>query len=689
MDDYDYNYNESNIKLRNQLLTIGVITILILTGVYVLYPETKGDSSPIFKLYRNNKNIITNSYFIELDNAETDPWQFEAAVVLVPAIMGEKILGGKKYQPLIFSTTPDRPGNVNKYKDLNPTIKISGYGADSNEASMNIAEEFWTKINTIVLVSDYRSALVVSPLATKLNLPIIIDGPKTKYFINDNNIKSAITLGSVRNYNDIGIKRLNNDEELWQFYFDEVIEPNNEKCEYIVVVNPFDINYNNPKLFLPGLSLVGSVLATGHNGIILAKNYMTNISWSRQLGYGLGDAGSGERGADKDTITEDEELELLASNNKYAILLDNDINEVADFLKQREHDPKYLALVGGPAALPMMYVKSPVWYEDVDQEEKGEEYIATDLYYGDLDVKLGTQGVLENNYDYKDEELYEQEFAVGRIVGTNLCDASTLVARSLTYWDYEYIDDGNELIDWKRRAVIVTSLMTGDSDNLAAKHQQEVLLESFIIAEQYNPDRIAATENVQGLDVKSQMENVNAIIFDGHGYPDGWYHMWTTTGDEDANWDRIGAEDIYDLTIHAVPVFGACCLSSALDWPVVGGGGSSEKEMTPENCMSLAFIHAGAICYIGATEESWGAFFGGLVDENPDAWGLGDFDLPTMLWEYILDGYPIGLALNKAKEKFLTKVWTDTESKPFAHLCMLETVLYGDPAAQNGNPGLI
>ena len=143
------------------------------------------------------------------------------------------------------------------------------------------------------------------------------------------------------------------------------------------------------------------------------------------------------------------------------------------------------------------------------------------------------------------------------------------------------------------------------------------------------------------------------------------------------------------MNLHAVPVFGACCLSSALDWPMVGGGGSHEKEMTPENCMSLAFIHAGAICYIGATEESWGSFFGGLLDENPDAWGLGDFDLPTMFWERLLHGDKIGPALNSAKEKFLETIWTDVESRPFAHLCMLETALYGDPAAVNENPGVI
>jgi hypothetical protein len=213
--------------------------------------------------------------------------------------------------------------------------------------------------------------------------------------------------------------------------------------------------------------------------------------------------------------------------------------------------------------------------------------------------------------------------------------------------------------------------------------------ENWMVAEAYDPNTIATFNDVNGLDVKDQMGKVNGIIYDGHGYPDGWYHMWTSTGDEDADWYVIGASDINKLTLHAIPVFGACCLSSALDWPMVGAGGSGEKEMTVEESMALSFIHAGAMCYIGATEESWGSFFGGLLDGTPDAWGFGDFDLPTMFWDALLKGERIGPALNTARLQFLDVIWTDPESKPFARLTMLETVLYGDPAAENGHPGLL
>ncbi|WP_455392243.1 C25 family cysteine peptidase [[Eubacterium] cellulosolvens] len=675
--------------LRNQLLTFAVIVILLLTGVYIIYPETSSETTVPFVMHSNTKQLISNNYFVELDveGDDAEPWQYAAAVAFVPMVMGEKVLGGDELRSLVFSTTPAKPRSLIKYPNLE-SIKLSDLGDSANDVSIAIATEYWTNIKTVIIVSDYENALLVAPLAKLLDFPIIIDGKHTSSFIKDQDVESAITVGRVKGYDEIGIKHLSTREALWKFYL-EKIDQNGEKCEYIVVTNPEDINHNDPRLYIPGLSLASSVLASGRNALVVTADYTVDIESLRKIGFGLGDAGSGERGNIEDNITDNEEEELQREINRRAVRVDNDIDAASDFLLMHEHTPHYVALVGGPAAVPMMYIKSPIWYEDVDQEEKGEEYVATDMFYGDQDIDLGDDNDQVMNYYYSHDDIYEQELAVGRIVAQDIGDASALVARSLGYWNFEFEDPSILEIDhWTKRSLIVTSLMTGDSDNMAANHQQEKFLENRMYAEEYSPDRIAATNNVNGLDVKDQMEKVNGIIFDGHGYPDGWYHMWTTSGDEDADWDRIGAEDINELTLHAVPVFGACCLSSALDWPSVGTGGSHEKEMTPENCMSLAFIKAGAMCYIGATEESWGAFFGGLIDEDPDAWGYGDFDLPTMFWHYLLNNnLEIGVALNKAKEEFLDEIWTDQASKPFAHLCMLETVLYGDPAAQNGHPG--
>ena len=57
--------------------------------------------------------------------------------------------------------------------------------------------------------------------------------------------------------------------------------------------------------------------------------------------------------------------------------------------------------------------------------------------------------------------------------------------------------------------------------------------------------------------------------------------------------------------------------------------------------------------------------------------------MPTMFWSRILeDGDSIGWALANAKEQFYSLEWTDANSKPFARVCILETALYGEPAAQ-------
>jgi len=461
--------------------------------------------------------------------------------------------------------------------------------------------------------------------------------------------------------------RLKTQEEVWSLLLSLA------KPDYIVAVNPCDLNVG----FMPAISLAGAMLASERGGITLVGNYTVNYTSMCLLGYGTGDAGSGERGGDPDALTDEQEMRLLLDIDTQAVRLDNDIDAIVSFLGERGAAAQYLALAGSPAAVPMLYLKSPIWYENVQQEEKGEEYLATDFYYGDLDINLSI-GDVEENFHEVEDALYTQELAVGRIVGPTLIDASALVVRSLAYQEYEYKPG-----PWEKKAEIVTSLMCGDSDNLAAKHQQIVFLSNGIVADQEHPAELwkFIVLDSAGRDAVHKMQDVAALIYDGHGYPDGWYWTWASTHDNENNWDRIGSEDIWELNMHAIPVFGACCLSSALDWPIVWNGSNNEQVTKPETFISQAFIHAGALAYIGATEESWGAFFGGLMDGNWDAWGLGDFDMPTMFWEHIFAGESIGTALNHAREDFYLKEWTDEASRPFARLCVMETVLYGEPAA--------
>ncbi|MCK5559331.1 MAG: cell wall-binding repeat-containing protein [Thermoplasmata archaeon] len=678
--------------VNKQLLALFVITIIILAGIVIYFNQPDEKSNPKFKLYTNDKLTTLGTIFVQFE--EDNLHELKASVAYAPVATGDRVQGQSEFQPIFYSTHDRLARPVQGYMSAQTEeIELEELGDDENQISIAIAKKYWSEINTIILVTEYEDALVAAPLASELNAPIIYDGAGTQQFLNSFNIKSAIVMGdNVRHYYDIGLHKLSTHEDIWGYYI-EILEGRQEECEYIVVTNPNDINFDDTRYFIPGLSIVSGILSSERNALVVTGDYTVNLTWIQSLGYGTAEAGAGERGGDDDETTDDDELELLELVDTQAIAVDRDIDYAVEYLSKHGFNAKYLAIVGGPSAVPMLYLKSPVWYEEVDQEERGEEYLATDTYYGDLDIKLIASNIsegIEANFDYKNSGLYTQELAVGRIIAPDILDASALVTRTIGYWDYEY--ERERVFDrdshWSRRTVIMNSLMCGNSDNMAAQHQKAIFTANMMLTEEYTPDRTAATTDVWVLDVKKQMEKVNAVVYDGHGYPDGWYYMWTSTHDNKEDWDRLGAEDVMELNLHPMPVFGACCLSSALDWPKVWDGAENENAMAPEKIIALAFIHAGAIGYIGATEESWGSFVGGLADGEPDSWGYGDFDMPTMFWTHLLgEDITVGMALNKAKADFYDEEWQGESSRPFARLCIMETVLYGDPAALPCHPG--
>ncbi|MCG2827513.1 MAG: C25 family cysteine peptidase, partial [Thermoplasmatales archaeon] len=410
-------------------------------------------------------------------------------------------------------------------------------------------------------------------------------------------------------------------------------------------------------------------------------DYTIEQSWTMQLGYGTGDAGSGERGEDPiDTLTDDAEIVLQKNINNKAIKIDNDIDYAADFLKNHEMNPQYIALVGGPVSLPMLYIKNPIWYEN-PQEEKGEEYLATDSYYSDLDITFdksknvkgeyicyGEPGEYNgSNYEYANPELYTPELAVGRIVASNVLDGSALVVRSLDY------DETPEYHS------ILTSRMCGDASANCAEHQRvEAFLPNGILSTRlqwFPPSTLGFwapkdTFSSHTAGDPALMTKANFIIYNGHGFPDGWYYYWAHAHDYDNTGDTIRTEDVRTLEMKPSIVFSASCLCSALDWPTIWAGATDERPGEPDTFFSLGLIHAGALAHIGSTEESWGAFFGGEFN------GYGDFELATTYFDELLSNdLSIGMAHSTAKQKY----YSDYNSV-FDKTCFLENVLYGEPA---------
>gem|GEM_PF-1264866 len=666
------NYSKTN---RTKVSFAILATIILVSCMFFFFNGNMNEEKDkgIFKLsYDSKKKSGSNPAVVNFD--PTQKWQGESAICFTPAFAqgsdGKKIEFGTKsrYRPVFFDSGNEVPSGLDKYEGKT-NFAVAEYGSNPTEVSIAIAQKFWEKIEVVVVVPNYENATFAVPLASYLNAPLIYDyegrhANEVREFINKNKIKNVISVGKNNIY---GVAKmfLKTQKDVWDYYLS--VLRGGDKCEYIVVTNPTDIDFSNKSRLVPGLSLVSSTLSSERLGIVITCDYSVPIEYNFALGYGTGDAGSGERGEDPDWLPEEEEIALQNYINARAAKVDNAIDDAFEFLTKKGYQAKYVCIVGDTESVPMMYVKSPIWYEgSTDSSESGEEYVASDMYYGDLDIKLNESMTFENseNYYQREDALYTCELAIGRLVARNTLDASALVARSLGYWKYEYKPDDLAY----RFALIVRSWAVGMGRLIPPAHQTAVFAENGMLAYWLLGAKA-------GLQAPSQMPTTNAVMYDGHGYPDGWYVTWASTDDPDANLDRIGTEDVESLDLHAMTVFGACCLSSALDWPVCWNGSAKELKMDADKFFSLGVLHAGAMGYIGATEESWGDF----------ARGTGDFSFCTTFWEDFLGkGIPQGEALRLARERFYFEQYYNE----YGRVCVLETVLYGDPAGISYHPGM-
>lgn len=664
------------IPIHQKIIAVAVIVVLILGSFIVLKgdDDKKEKIEAPFNIKLVGNNTIDKPVLVRIENGKYGQYPAAlnfATLTIDPQNKGDII-------PLYYDTgSSEIPWAVQKIFDSHEKIDVnmSEYGENAHEVSLKLAVDYFGSSESFILVPDYENALKSVSLGALLQIPIIVDGIYTQDFIDKNDFSNVIIINCKNNseksdFNGINEIILSTDEELWSYILE-----NGGGSDYIIATNPNDINPNCEYL-INSLSLTSGILAAYYQSIVVTGDWSVNYTWTQQLGYGTGDAGSGERGGDEDTLPQEEELELQLSINEKAILLDNEIDNVSNFLKNNGIKPKHLALVGDIAAVPMFYILSPVWYENVDQDEKGEEYTATDSYFNDLEIIFnlesnmanGSESYIENNYYQMDERLYTQELAVGRIVARDLLDASSLIQRSIGYWKYEY-QSGWEAYS---HASIITGHVVGNCEWLSPSKDWSVFIQNDIVASFHDGVEAGSLST-------TFMENSVAVCYDGHGYPDGWYPTWASTHDNSANADRVGTEDVEWREFPAQIVTGAACLSSGLDWTYVWANSNNKWEMDENKYFSLGIIHAGSMGYIGSTEESWGDF----------VLGGGAFDLTNLFWKHFLgDDLTAAWGLVEGKEEFYQTVWTSESERPFARVCFLEFVLYGDPAGLPYHPGV-
>ena len=513
---------------------------------------------------------------------------------------------------------------------------------------------------------------------------------------------------------------------------------------------------------MENLSSLAPYVAAYHKGIVFAN---TSFAFA-------GTKGMSQPGDNPEIIDECNQhvlnihkklLELLSkiadipSHNKYYLW------------KHYKENPIYIAILGDTTMIPMFYYKNP------DSGYILGWGVPGDFIYGDIDINMAD---LENDtYTY----YPFQENAVGRITGYDAEDASALIARTFFY---NYL-----LGEWKKNATIQTgaglefqwipilttiaNLLLGTNEptkwpsgesyfinlrlcndlekagfNVKRTHLLASQREGFENLKKYGRRfflfprfyEMISGDNVKGGKYQEESNIIFAfnhgfyylyesgdILLDARGFPpfttlSRFYPMGSglsTKGSYDVR-------NVYSMELNPSVVFIESCIVGRTD------------GLIPENCLSQAYIHAGANAFIAASRVTAdpGYLEPGLIFEGFGIYGFINATLNLKLHnkypdphfgaviaeDFILDliqnDSTVGMALRNAKNKYLPKdanstfLWTPPlistgckiiDDYIYSNLysnprfeygkylvkkyhCLHEFNLYGDPAFNPWNP---
>lgn len=329
-----------------------------------------------------------------------------------------------------------------------------------------------------------------------------------------------------------------------QEYFLNILAERGDYCDYIVVANTYDIEIEHKDNRFPQdcMSMSAASLAAFRKALI--------------------------------AVVEFEPDDAKWNNTEQVEEVKDAIVKARILVLTHGMVPHYICLVGDPKMIPMKY------YTGCGTGEWAEEAVPTDNYYADFDGNPFTQ-----------------EMSIGRIVGRDVGDASALVARSAGYQRMVELEKakgglaGTDINTWIKNAyflegtLLIELFSTGDVVAV-----NKMLTEGGFITK-FRHSAVGALSS-QNMDIYDN----NYIIYYGHGGDDGWYYFGIGGGDA----VRVGPEDLEGKIIPPGNGIAGSCLTSALD-------DMSEYAKSPiDKRISLAFLRAGAVSYVGGTRVTWG-----------------------------------------------------------------------------------
>ena len=600
--------------------------------------------------------------------------------------------------------------NANEFIIIGKHIELSNENEFTGNAiniSFEIAKFYYEKSNKILLLpyNDYNLSLIATPISCYLDIPIILyknNSKEIKNICNLLKIKEIISIGNI----SIGKNetRLKNESQIYNFI--ESIE----KLDYIAVANPNDVinpyikneskielegNIMNLKLILFSIefNLVGNdekiFYINVPNGINYIEIYV-NVSRNDSLPYIIFSTLYDENGkmvTYSNSLAYDfqkcymQALSINHSGNyklkikiyhgiksgyfiqrgisfvntkfKAAIKIKRllhphfpllHISKLAPFLacshngivfmtknEITSNEYKKIAMAGGAwnNAYLQSYVNEIVNKTVIEIKKFNKKINARWLaIVGDTNMIPMYYYASQNNDSFvglgiPSDNPYFLNFsiAVGRIVAFDDIDVSLLISRSIFY---NKISHGS----WMDKFTFIFGEGFGETGGIF--HQ---IPYSKIVGKKFKTKIYGDFRNSRQMLEKMDAFNASYIEYEGHG---DWFWMFANIYTN--YYDNVDSSHLKHYNLNPSIILTAACLMARIDGVPLN-----------EN-IGLAFIHAGAVTFIGATRETWKEAELEIIENN-----------------LIKNDTSIGEALRIAKihDKMPTKV---------------ARVLYGDPA---------
>lgn len=630
-------------KRSNKIIAISVCSLLIISGFYIGFSisnETEQVDhqsqvpSDIWE-YQNQKTQPSTALVVSFRQKN---WQALSAACITPAFIDRN-----SATPVFFND-----GSETRVIDIpHNEISIDELGNDAETVTENIANKYWSKSEIAIVANDYEHVLWSIPIASYLTAPILVDPTQTT--LQDLGVECLITIGDDKSDLDIPtIINLDSKENVWRFQLD-LYNTKDQKCNYIVLANPEDANSApSPDIKWRFLSLASAPLAAYRNALVQTGDYTANRTAIDKIAQGM----------KQDDVTYNQ-------LKPYFERVKQDTYNAEKFLLDYNHNPEFLAIVGGSYAIPDyifdFHISYLYWSAKVD-------YVFSTSPYGDL----------ENKVEYI--EYPYQELGVGRIIGHSILDASFQLARNFFYEDYLTNGKYGSLSPsgWETKAGVVEGHrvnqpneggppVTPDNPYAPAGDIYNIFNSAGLESTYYLPRNVTdiVDNNLAINEILDRALNSSMVLINGHGGVPGKQTLLEVGIDRELGNEYLYTIDGYEAQQRAI--------APALVYLIGCDTGSIAFDFdSKDEYLTLGFIHSGAVAYI-APETYQTICYWDNAPDGPEA------SVAIYFFENVLEHeMPIGTALIDAKWKAYED-WQNASSIQ-DDLGPLTVKLYGDPA---------